>query len=364
MHKCPLFTRSCLANGSHACEQGYTGPLCGACADSYGITAPLQCRKCMPTGRQLGLYVLLVSATVVFMAVTVQLTWQDNQQASASLRPSDLIKVLIQYLQYVVILGSMSVPWPPFLRGMFAAAGAVFGASSGEALSLDCLLQQHGASKHKLPLAVQRQLLLYVAAVASYACVVLLLLAAHWMTRVVRSTCRRTSSTRSRATTTSSRVSWGKALVAVLVLVIFAYPTLVKGGLSFFACVQIDDASKGPHTEYAALNHPAGYWVSDIQQECFAGWHKQWALGFGIPVVVLFCVGVLLGVWLLLWRNSSRLGDPDFRQYCGFLYRNYTESKAWWEAVWAVQTALLTAVSVFHFTCKPTMQSLVWACCC
>jgi hypothetical protein len=136
----------------------------------------------------------------------------------------------------------------------------------------------------------------------------------------------------------------------VLVLVFFAYPTLVKGGLNFFACVQIDDASKGPHAEYAVLNHPAGYWVSDIQQECFAGWHKQWALGFGIPVVVVSCVGVPLGVWLLLWRNSSRLGDPDFRQYCGFLYRNYTESKAWWEAVWAVQTALLTAVSVFHFT--------------
>jgi hypothetical protein len=41
--------------------------------------------------------------------------------------------------------------------------------------------------------------------------------------------------------------------------------------------------------------------------------------------------------------------DPGFRVHYGFLYRNYTDRWVWWEAVWAGQTVLLTAVSVFHF---------------
>jgi hypothetical protein len=55
---------------------------------------------------------------------------------------------------------------------------------------------------------------------------------------------------------------------------------------------------------------------------------------------------------LFLWRNRSYAPDAAFREHYGFLYCKYTDSKMWWEAVWAVQTVLLTAISVFHFSMK------------
>jgi MFS family permease len=130
----------------------------------------------------------------------------------------------------------------------------------------------------------------------------------------------------------------------------YAYPTLVRGALSFFACLPIDDANQQPYPEYAIRNNTAGYWVGAIQQECFAGWHRSWALGFGLPAMLVLCVGVPCGMFMFLWCSKAKLSDASFQEHYGFLFRNYKDSKPWWEAIWTAQTVLLTAISVFHFT--------------
>ena len=96
----------------------------------------------------------------------------------------------------------------------------------------------------------------------------------------------------------------------------------------------------------ALLNHTAGYWLSDITQQCFAGYHKGWALGLGVPFVLLWCVviPVAMGVGLSLCQTKA---DTDsFREHFGFLYRSYKPERMWWEAVWAVRTVVLTVISV------------------
>lgn len=162
-----------------------------------------------------------------------------------------------------------------------------------------------------------------------------------------------------------ARFSWqllGRLRVAALVVAFYAYPTLVKAALIFFACLPIDNAAHSPHAEYAIRNHTAGYWVMDIQQECFTGSHRQWALGLGVPAVVVLCLGVPLALFLLLWCNTQNTSKKAFQQRYGFLYCNYADSKVWWEAVWAVQTVLLTAVSVFHFSARAYFSLLLMPC--
>lgn len=106
MIRCPLFTESCISDASGSrCSSGYRGDLCGACQlPAYGLTSPLTCGKCMAPGTQFGLYALLCFGTVVFIAFTVHATWKDNLHKNQSVRCSDLIKVLVQFLQYVVII--------------------------------------------------------------------------------------------------------------------------------------------------------------------------------------------------------------------------------------------------------------------
>jgi hypothetical protein len=270
------------------------------------------------------------------------------------------------------------------MLAVYSAASVVFGAASGYALSLDCIVEQHAFLRCRLPVAIQRQLFYFIAAVVNFVAVALLLIATHWVKRGWRaataSPCRsRLHSTRSQVLAppgvgqgSGTSLSQGSAvvpppalgappqrsrqgfdytklLVAMPVVLFYAFPTLVKAALTFFACLRIDDAS-GPYPAYALASHPSGYWTADIQQECFAGVHRTWALALGVPAVLLFCVGLPVGMFVFLWVNRFKVDDPEYRKYFGFVYRNYTVSKCWWEAVWATQTVLLTAVAVFHFT--------------
>jgi len=345
MHKCPLSTTSCGEQG--ICRQGYTGNMCGACAAGYGLASPLRSRPCGSGRHQLLIYVMLFIVCVVIISYTVHATWQDNRAGDSALRPSDVIKVLVQFLQYLVILGSVSVPWPSFLTDCFTAASLVFTVASGRN-SLDCLLKQrhHGVG---VPVAYLRQLFYLLVAPAAVLVAVMLVVVVSrcavylWSTRSGRDRMLR------------APFSWqllGRLRVAALVVAFYAYPTMVKAALTFFACLPIDNAAHSPHAKYAIRSHTAGYWVMDIQQECFTGSHRQWAVGLGVPAVVVLCLGVPLALFLMLWCNSQNTSNKAFQQHYGFLYRNYVDSKVWWEAVWAVQTVLLTAVSVFHFSIR------------
>jgi hypothetical protein len=92
-------------------------------------------------------------------------------------------------------------------------------------------------------------------------------------------------------------------------------PRSSKGALGFFACLRIDVAGKQPYPEYAIRNHTKGFWVGDVQQECFAGWHRPWALYFGVPVAFLLCIGVPLGLFWFMWHSRAEMADADFREH-------------------------------------------------
>jgi hypothetical protein len=111
---------------------------------------------------------------VVFVAVTVHTTWKDNLTADKEVLATDYIKVLVMFLQYTVIIGSVSVAWPLFdVQRWFQAVNIVFAVGSGQALSLDCWLN-HYIPQGKVALAMQRQLVYFLAAVVVLVAVVVL----------------------------------------------------------------------------------------------------------------------------------------------------------------------------------------------
>lgn len=309
------------------------------------MTAPLKCSACMRPQVQFGVYAVLSLIMVSFIALTVHYTWKDNMQGCSGLRPTDVIKVVVQHLQYLVIVGSVSAPWPQFLLVLFRASSIVFATASGQALSLDCWLS-HYASNRSMPLAIQRQLVYFIAPVVVFACLMVIHalceFAQHWYLQLLQ---HRTQPARSSKSTVVQKLP-----VTALVVAYYAYPTLVKASLAFFACVPLDDAKKQPYAQYAVLNHTAGYWIYDMSQACFTGWHIKWALSLGLLGLVVICIGGPLALCCGLWANRTKVGEPEFRAHFGFLYRNFQESKMWWEAVWMAQTILLTIISVFHFT--------------
>jgi hypothetical protein len=330
------------------CIDGYKGPLCGVCQlPEYGMLSPLRCGKCLPPKVQLGLYLSISGVSVLFITYSVHATWKDNLTGDKVVLASDYIKVLVMFLQCTVIIGSVSVPWPVFnLQRWFEAVNIVFAVGSGHVVSLDCWLY-HYIPQGRFPLAMQRQLVYFLAVMF----VLLAVVALQWLTWAVRRWVVPLVWRPKEGSTPQPALLVARKLpVTLMVVAFYAYPSLVQASLSFFACWRIDRAPPEvqlPPGATAPLNHTAGYWVSDMTQQCFAGYHKGWALGLGLPSALLWCitVPVAMGVGLFMCRSKSN--TDSFREHFGFLYRCYRPERVWWEAVWAARTVVLTVITVF-----------------
>ena len=377
IHRCPHVDAVCHPDS--ICAAGYSGNLCGVCEAGYGTSTAFSCGRCMAKGVQWALYLAAGLLAVLLVAFTVHSTWRDNHNKSSYqqlVRPSDIIKVLILFLQYLVILSSLSVPWPTALAYLFRIATFIFAASNGQlgSVSLGCVLLQ--GSESSVPASIQRQLIYTVAPIGILAGVVLLFVAKALILRALQATKLKGTivhrgsgtSTIRRGSSTSSAGSVGsgahlmhtgigsmvlkKLPLMCVVTFFFAYPFLVRVSLGMFACLKLDraDAPNDPYPQFAVANASYGYWVHAMEQACFEGWHLPWALGLGLPSALLFCVGTPLALLIGLTVNKSKLQRADVRAQFGFLYRPYTEKRCWWEGVMTVQTMLLVTVSVFRYT--------------
>jgi hypothetical protein len=103
----------------------------------------------------------------------------------------------------------------------------------------------------------------------------------------------------------------------------------------------------------ASVPHHGSFWLHDPDQLCYQGYHKAWALGLGLPLLLLVC-GLLPAaiLWVAL-RSKHRLTDPVSVSNYGFLIRSYKPANCWWEAAVLFQVAVLTAVWVFSYSLRP-----------
>jgi hypothetical protein len=372
IHRCPHVEDVCQSNNT--CAAGYGGNLCGVCEAGYGPSAAFSCGKCMSLSVQWVLYLAAGLLAVLLVAFTVHSTWRDNKLKPShglqGVRSSDRIKVLILFLQYLVIVSSLSVPWPSALAFMFRIVQFIFAASNGQlgAVSLDCVLAK--SSRSSVPVAIQRQLVYLVAPIGILVGVMLLstlkaLVMKVWQASKHTAILRRGSSTNSSGSGSTSvnsgahfhRTTIGSMLIKKLPLMcvvtfFFAYPFLVRVSLGMFACLRLDRATSpyDPYPQFAVANASNGYWVHAMQQPCFEGWHLPWALALGLPCVLLFCMATPLALLIGLTVHKSKLQRADVRAQFGFLYRPYVEKRCWWEGLMTVQTMLLVTVSVFRYT--------------
>jgi hypothetical protein len=271
-------------------------------------------------------------------------TLKDNVQGVSSARPSDYLKILVRHLQYLFIIASLRVQWPGPLAAVFTAVGGIFAVASSQVVSVDCILSR------SQPDVLSRNRLLFnlLVPLAMFVLVQLLSMLYYLITK--RSCLKKEGPGGTRATAVASLKY--VLPVAGLVTIFFFYPFLVRVSLSMFACYPIDVANSAddPFPKYAVANATFGYWVSDIQQPCWQGWHKVWALAIWVPCVLLFCVAVPLATFFILFSNRGRLQNPHFTAYVGFLYHNYRADRYYWEAVSTLQAAVLVAIAVFSFT--------------
>ena len=340
------------------CAAGYGGNVCGVCfcpadGEKYGLSSPFVCKKCtMSLSASIAVYAILLLCMVAGLTYMAHATWRDNQEVTVGMRVSDVLKVLILYVQYLVVLGTARVAWPGSLASVFSAASLLFASGSGQFLSLDCLMSDMAGLKVPVPIMKQLIYLAMPLAIALGVCT------ASALFLVVTRRC----SYRRRWDAQPSLLSALVARLPVILLVVLYtfYPSLVRLGLSFFACLRLD-VPQSVDGEVATATAPLGYWVYAMQQQCLAGWHKVWDLWLGTPCVLIFCLGVPVAIVAWLVAHKAELYELAFRQHFGSLYRNFLPQRYYWEAVVAVQTLVLVTIAVFSHTVGAYYQLVMFA---
>jgi hypothetical protein len=259
---------------------------------------------------------LLVTGT------SIQLTRVSNladpaAQASKGPGAGDIVKVLALFLQYVSIIGSLPVPWPNSLLAFISASEWVLPSGSGRTFSwaatpLECVLKGL-----RTPSAVAKQLINLFTPAIVVAVELSVFMGFYFC-------CSRQK----------KRVL--QLPVVLLVSAFFTFPIFVRAVFSFFACFGVQDAT---------LQHSL-WWVQDMAQACYLGYHRAWAFSLAIPCMIICCCAPL-ALFVGLWRNSGKMAATGFRASYGHLYRLYGTHAYGYEAVVLVQTIALVAIAVF-----------------
>eukprot|EP00775_Hariotina_reticulata_P005170 gene5170-5408_t len=327
------------------CSPGYTGNLCGACTSGYGLAAPFTCHRCMHKAVIITLYV--VAALIMLAVMRLQVYWALQERSTVKytqdpLRPTDVLKPLILFCQYLLMVFTLNTKWPATLSHVLQKPVAwLWSSASAQTLSVECVLSTSTA----VHVAVLRVLFYLMMPVA----MVVVLVAIEAISQFVRS--------RQRGGLGGLyAMSWNHKFASIAFVVVFFYlPSTVRTILSLFACVPVDGAVSEPHV----ANAVGSYWLYDMSQQCYTGYHRKWSIGLGLPL--LFLVFVLLpgGILFLLLRNRQLLNHPSFLSTYGYLYRSYRMQVCWFEAVWVCFTIILAVISVFGHVLGAYLQTCV-----
>ena len=259
-------------------------------------------------------------------------------------RAVDICKPLVVYGQYLfIIININSVPYPATLSQPIQFVGWFWSSASSNSLGLDCVLPRTAA----LPVAMQKTLFSLLMPVAML--FVLLLLDALWFLVL------RTRATRRRQV---QAVSMRDRFCSLALCISFLFlPTWAHAVFSLFTCVPLDVPVAPPY----AANAVGSFLAQDMSERCYApgSYHRAYALGLGLPLLILICFVLPAGLFLFIWVSNRRglLVQDSFRKQYGFLYRSWRV--CWWESVVVVQTTVLVMIGTFGYALGVYFQLLV-----
>ncbi|PNH03205.1 hypothetical protein TSOC_010752 [Tetrabaena socialis] len=245
------------------------------------------------------------------------------------------MEVLTVHLQYFVIISRLPVAYPESINKLQAMLKAVTGAESVIGFSTSCFFPlQDSAGQARAQL--MGALLMPCAIIASCLAV--------WAIRgghIVRATLQ----------DPLARVDQSMRLLHQLAVVLMAgifvlYPSLANAAFSVFACYLIDDNS-GTFPNLQKATWPHGYWLRNMNAECYSGLHLHVYVPIGIASALVFCCLPPLVSFVLLWCNRRQLNDPRCQRQYGFLYMRYRPRFWFWECVLQLQELSMVAVEVF-----------------
>jgi hypothetical protein len=259
-------------------------------------------------------------------------------------RITDVVKPFLFYLQSLWVVATLQgVEWPSSLLQPMRALTWLFSAGSPQSLSIQCVL----SGSARMPVAVQVFLISVLMPVA-----IMLVLMGLELSVVAIKYCKQQGTagdvdpaSAGSSTLSIARQEQHKLIAQAIIVATLFLPQLMRAVFALFACVALDQPVAKPFEADAV----GSFWVEDMPQQCWQGYHRVLALAAGIPLVTMLCAVLPCVMLVLLVRNRGALQQVALRHYA-FLFDMYRPGAYYWEVVAVLQIAVMVAIAVFGYS--------------
>jgi hypothetical protein len=312
------------------CKEGYEGELCyqwGIVDNTkYESTSEFVCSKCPDKILNAIRVVAVIILVIIFLFVTIIINVRKKKDNQFSI----LLRILTNYLQLISVSLSFGVSIPSGFTSIFTEVGNL-SSPSQPFLSFDCFAQDYEISAFAPSNQLFKSFL--------YSLLPLILILIAWsfilglklVLNLIKS---------------NRKLETKRCIIISIICIIFLlHPTLTFESLRLFECKQIDENS------YRMKRH--------LEYGCFSSEHLLWLASVGIPIMIVWVIGMpLFALWVLI-KNRNVLEDMKIKQYMLLLYQGLKPKVFYWEFINSFRKLLILWVVVFMSSLNVFYQILV-----
>lgn len=302
------------------CTKGYTGTLCAQCEDGYGPTRSFGCSKCEAS---LWYYIQFLTYGLFVWGLVLITAYKVLQEDFDSRTNSIILRVLVTYVQLVVMLRDIPFRWPEFASGLRDILPSAKDSAEG-GFSYDCFFIILGYSPNKHASLYEINMILNLFKPITFA--VSIFVAILIIKRLKKET---------------FEISKVDIFINVFTVSLYSLmPKIASKALGIFNCVSIGDA---------ALNDYTSVVYESPSLVCWSGKYLGYVIGISIPVLVIWVFGLPLRALFQIRKYSKRenLHDKEALLQYGFLYFGFREKYYWWEGFIHIEKLLFIILTVY-----------------
>jgi len=319
VYTCSL-AENCLGGpGIGSCKEGHMDRLCGVCLDAWFKNGQFSCTQCQSKTQAMIFGIANVVGLVIFLLILVTLSVKSAEKDAKT--TSVLLRILLNFVQEVVILRNLDLKWPIQISSFFSGMKST-GNVNYSLISYSCMYGKTGSGEDTI--FNDQQVVLYLPLSLFLICTVF------WGIFAI---CKRDK----------------KYLTAHLVMTISVVHTtflmhIFNTNLNMISCAKMEHGT---------------YWLLyDLRVQCWVGRHLDYVIWYTLPSMFIWCVVLPVGMVVLLVKYKSKLGTRENKMRFSFLCKGYKSQLFFWQFLIIFKKYFILIESVLFSQENPALPAI------
>ena len=325
------------------CANGYKNNLCDTC--EFGGAKFGGESDCIDCSINATYYLKLIGVIfgqglIIFVTVKSTLTQPINKEKEKQeILKANFMKILINYGQIISLDANFNIRWPDSSKALFQISSQV-SFPINEIFSLECFFALTG--KH------------YDMSIFLIKCIIISLIPfmifLNWVlcygSVIIFEKIKKAKAIQQGENFEKPQ---SISITIILVTIVFLQPNMLKFFLMLFNCKNL---YREDSTEY--------YLTSDYNLLCWDSNHLKYALGVGIPNILVWGIVIPIILYQILRRYKNHLNEHIIQKRYSFIFKGYKDEKYFWEIIIMLRKFWLVLSAVFLGDISTMIQTLVF----